>query len=149
MLRRHVERFEVVVIVLELGPFGDEEAEAEEDLLDAVAEQRQGMAMADERRPAGKRDVDPVRGRTRRGGVGEARLQRVFDVLLEEVRVAPERGPPVRRRLRDVFQEGGGEAAFAGEIAISQRAQFGFARRGGEFTLELRSESRNLQRRSC
>ena len=28
MLRRHVERFEVVVVVLELGPFDDEEAHA-------------------------------------------------------------------------------------------------------------------------
>ena len=47
MLRRHVERFEVVVVVLELGAFDDEEAEAREDRFDALAQERQRMAMAD------------------------------------------------------------------------------------------------------
>ena len=38
MLRRHVERFEVVVVVFELGPLDDEEAEAGEDGLDLLAQ---------------------------------------------------------------------------------------------------------------
>ena len=39
VLGRHVEGFEVVVVVFELGTFDDEEAEAGEDRLDALAQQ--------------------------------------------------------------------------------------------------------------
>src|SRR4051812_44887005 len=89
MLRRHVERFEVVVIVFELGPLDDEEAEAEEDRLDPLAQQRQRMAMADERRTPGQRDVDRAGlARAIRGGLrdgGEPRVDGVLDVLLESV----------------------------------------------------------------
>ena len=60
MLRRHVERFEVVVVVFELGALDDEEAEAGEDRLDALAQDRQRMAVADARTTAGQRDVDGV-----------------------------------------------------------------------------------------
>ncbi len=38
MLGRHVERFEVVIVVFELGAFDDQEAEAREDGFDALAE---------------------------------------------------------------------------------------------------------------
>ena len=38
MLRRHVERFEVVLVVFELGPLDDLEAHAREDGLDALAQ---------------------------------------------------------------------------------------------------------------
>jgi len=66
MLRRHVERFEVVVVVFELGSFDDEEAEAEEDRLDALAQERQRVAMTEQGDAAGQRDVDRIAGRTRR-----------------------------------------------------------------------------------
>ena len=52
VLRRHVERFEVVVVVFELGPLDDEEAEAREDGLDALAQDGQRMAVADRRADA-------------------------------------------------------------------------------------------------
>ena len=47
MLGRHVERFEVVVVVFELGAFDDEEPEAREDGFDALAQDGQRMAVAD------------------------------------------------------------------------------------------------------
>jgi hypothetical protein len=56
--RRHVERFEVVVVVLDLRALDDLEAHAREDLLDATAEQAEGMAVAEGGGPAGQRDVD-------------------------------------------------------------------------------------------
>jgi hypothetical protein len=149
MLRRHVERFEVVVIVFELRAFGDVETHPKEDLFDTLAQQRERMPMTDERRAPGKRDVDRVNDRSRERGVGEPRLQRLFDVLLEEIRIASERRPLVWRRGRDVFEECGDQPALAGQIAISQRAQVGLARRRGELTLELRFERRNPQRRQC
>ena len=84
MLRRHVERFEVVVIVLELRPLDDDEAEPQEDRFDAVAQQRQRMAMTDERRAPRQRHVERVAGgpaRQRRLRLFEPRL----DILLERV----------------------------------------------------------------
>ena len=96
MLGRHVERFEVVVVVLELGPLEDEEAHAAEDRFDALAQQRQRMAVAERRGPARQRDVDRVRRRARRLGRREPRVEARFDVLLELVRqLAEER---TRRR---------------------------------------------------
>ena len=47
MVLRHVERFEVVVVVLELGALDHEEPHATEDGFDALAQQRQRMAMAE------------------------------------------------------------------------------------------------------
>ena len=46
---RHVERFEVVVVVLDLGPFEDLVAEAREDLLHLLADEAERMAGAEER----------------------------------------------------------------------------------------------------
>ena len=50
MLRRHVERFEVVVVVLDLGPLEDLVAHAAEDRLDLLADERERMAVAERRR---------------------------------------------------------------------------------------------------
>ena len=52
VLRRHVERFEVVVVVLGLGAVEDLVALAREDGLDALAQLRQRMAVADDGRTA-------------------------------------------------------------------------------------------------
>ena len=116
MLRRHVERFEVVVVVLELGPFDDEEPEAREDRLDALAQQRQRVAVADARRAARQRDVDGAAGGRDCGGGLERSRRARFDVGLElvgELRRAagarraaprratfsrPRRSPPLRAR---------------------------------------------------
>ena len=53
MVRRHVERFEVVVVVLDLGAFEHLIAEAREDLLHLVADEAERMARS--RGPAGGR----------------------------------------------------------------------------------------------
>ena len=47
MLGRHVERFEVVVVVLDFGAFEHLVAHAREDRLDLLADDRQRMAVAD------------------------------------------------------------------------------------------------------
>ena len=105
MLRRHVERFEVVVIVLELRPLDDQETHAEEDRLDALAQERQRMPVPEERRASRQRDVDRVARRAARGRLRQALGQRGVDVLLELVRVAAEGGTDVGRRRRDLFQQ--------------------------------------------
>ena len=110
MLRRHVERFEVVVIVLELGPLDDQEPHAQEDGLDPLAQQRERMAMAEQRRAARQRDVDRVAGRAARRRLREPLGQRRVDVLFELVGGLAERRALVGRRRRDVLQERGDRA---------------------------------------
>ena len=67
MFRRHVERFEVVVIVLDLRPFEHLVAEPREDVDHFVADQAERMTMTELRDAAGQRDVDGVRRTPRRG----------------------------------------------------------------------------------
>ena len=120
MLGRHVQRVEVVPVVLDLGAFDDREAHAREDLLDPLAHDGQRMAMAEARPAAGQRDVDAAGGRgvLRRVFVGApARLDRLLqlvgvaaDVLLLIGRRAADQLHPARRRccscVRDSDREG-------------------------------------------
>ncbi len=121
MLRGHVERFEVVVVVLELGAFRDVEPHAQEDLLDALAQQRERMAMTDKRRAAGERDIDRVGGRR-----AHQRLFRLFERLLRElpqrVQRLPARAAILRRRRPEVLQRERDRAALAGQIPIPHGA---------------------------
>ena len=74
MLRRHVERLEVVVVVLDLGTFQDLEAEAGEDLLDLLADDGQRMPVSERDLAAGPRDVDAACGQAaHRRGLGRRR----------------------------------------------------------------------------
>ena len=66
MFRRHIERFEVVVVVLDLGAFEHLIAQAREDRLDLLAHDRQRMAVANRRSAAGQRDIDGADRRFRR-----------------------------------------------------------------------------------
>ena len=132
MLGGHVERFEIVVVVLELRSFGDEEALAEEEALDPVAQQRERMTMADERRPTGERDVDCVRGRLAGGRLREAIGQVRVDVLFELVGLAAERGPLIRGRGGDILQQVRDRAVLARQVLVAQRADLRFG--GGRAT---------------
>ena len=65
MLRRHVERFEVVVIVFELRALRRSGSPSrEEDGLEPIAQERQRMPMAEQRLASGQRDVDGLDGWT-------------------------------------------------------------------------------------
>ena len=58
MVRRHVERFEVVVVVLDLRALEDLVAHAAEDVLDLLAHPHQRMDAARGMLASGQRDVD-------------------------------------------------------------------------------------------
>ena len=88
MVVREVERLEVVVVVLHLGPLGDAVAELGEDLLHLADDQGHRVEAAERRPAAGEGDVDR-RGAPRRlplalgqlgVELGEARLDRLFSV---------------------------------------------------------------------
>ena len=67
MIGGHIERFEVVIVVFDLGAFEHLVAEAREDLDHFIADQAERVTMAKLRRAAGQRDVDRVGGtRSRR-----------------------------------------------------------------------------------
>jgi hypothetical protein len=148
MIHRHVERFEVVVIVLELGPLDDQEAEAQEDGLDALAQQRERMPVADERRTAGQRDVDgvgPALALLRRAReLREARLDDLFDVLLQLVGRLAEARTLVGAGAPERLHEGGDQAVLARQIPVAHAAQIGVARRGRHVGVELLPERSNV-----
>src|SRR5204862_495408 len=58
MIARDVERLEVVIVGLDLGPLGHREAEAGEDRDDLVVNARQRMERSLRRPAAGKREVE-------------------------------------------------------------------------------------------
>ena len=62
MLGRHVERFEVVIVVFELRAFDDEKSEAREDGFDALTKNGQRMPMAYARAASGERHVHGALG---------------------------------------------------------------------------------------
>ncbi len=148
MLRRHVERFEVVVVVLELRPVDDQEAEAREDRFDALAKNRQRMPMADSPNAAGQRDVDAAcRGARRRRGL-EARGEARVEIFLQLVDELTEARPVVGRHLSEALQQGGDEPALAREIAIADRPNIRLVRGGRQILLEPGPERVDVQFRS-
>ena len=141
MLGRHVERFEVVVVVLELGPFDDLVAHAREDGLDALAQQGQRMAVADRRRAAGQRDVDRARwADARRAARLDALVERRFDVSLSALASWPSRGPLLGGRGAERLQQRRDQPALPRQIFVAEGAEVGLRAGAGEILLELLAE---------
>ena len=103
MLRRHVERLEVVVVVLRLRPLEDLEAEPCEDRLDLLPQRRQWMTVTQRRHRA------PAATRPSGGGAAPWRPtpcptpgQGLLDLLLELVGVAAHGPTLVRRKILEL-----------------------------------------------
>ena len=137
MLFRHVERFEVVVVVFDLGAFEYLVAETGEDVLHLLAHEAERMAMAEHGCASGQRDVHGV-GRAARGGergfaLGEGR----FDARLERVHELAERAAIAGRQRGQLRHEVGDPAGLAAgpadlqplERALARRRRSGIARR--------------------
>src|SRR5205807_1916505 len=69
MVARDVQRLEVEVVGLDLGPLADREAEAGEDRDDLVVDAREGMERAAGRAPPRQREIEPL-ARSRRRADG-------------------------------------------------------------------------------
>ncbi len=83
MVRRKVERLEIVVVGLDLGPFADGVAHRLEDGDDLVHHAQHGMLHADGALDAGERDVETLGGEF---GVARGRVKvavRTFDGRLD------------------------------------------------------------------
>ena len=101
MLGRHVERFEVVVVVFELVAFDDEKPEAGEDGFDALAQDGERMTVTDAWSAPRKRDVDGAVGWTGGADGRELRRELFLDANLQLVDLLSE----FRTVLRRCFSE--------------------------------------------
>src|SRR5262249_30479587 len=132
MLRREVERLEVVEVALDLRPVGDRVAHAEEDLLDPPANDRQRGQSPRARAAARQRYVDGGGAVARRGlpaldlprELGEGRL----DLGLRGVGADPEGGALGGRQRLERREELRNEPLLAAEVGALQALELGAAR---------------------
>ncbi len=140
VLGRHVERLEVVPVVLEFGAFDDLVAHAEEDVLDALADLRERVAAAERRDASRQRDVDRA-GRRRRGG--EFRLaggETFLDGLFEALTAAPRARRVVGGRRPQALEACGQQAVLAAEEPVVHRLEVGRRPGVGEGVVEIGAE---------
>ena len=120
MLGWHVERFEVVVVVLRLGSLQNLEPETSEDLFDLFPKDRERMAMAHGGRTARQRDIDRAGRRARGGKLRATRRDRPGDLVLEGVGITAEGRPLVSGRRSDGLEQRGDRTALAAEVAVPE-----------------------------
>jgi hypothetical protein len=140
MLRRHVERFEVVVVVFELRSLDDEKPEAGEDGLDLFPQDREGMPMADSGPPAWQRDVDGAFRPPAAVGLFEGDGQPRLDILFELIRELTQSRPFLSGRAAERLQQRRHEPALPRQVPIADYAQLGLGRCSGDFPFELGAE---------
>ena len=96
MIRRHVERFEVVEVVFDFRPFEDLVAHAREDVFDLLADAHQRVHAAERQLAAGQRHVDGAGGRPagaeRRAPLVERGLDLGLQLVDERADLAAELG---------------------------------------------------------
>ena len=137
MAGREVELGEIVVVGLDVGPFGDGEAEVGEDggdLVEHLAD-RMDAAGLDPRRAHRQRDVERFRLQPRfeRGGLQHraAGGERLRHLVLQRVDLGPGRAPLVRRHLAERRQQRG-DGAFLAERGDAHGFERRLVRRGGD-----------------
>ena len=136
VIRGHVERFEVVVVVFDLGSLEHLVAEAREDLDHFIANEAERVPVAELRHTAGQRDVDGI-CRAARGSELLFELgERGLDLFLQIVGGLAERLLLVGSGGLERLHEGGGPAVAAAEPAGAQRLQRGIRTHLGQFGAE-------------
>src|SRR2546426_8436962 len=135
MVARDVERLEVVVVGLDLGPLGDREAEAGEDRDDLVVDARQRMQRPPRRAAARQREAEPPTAplglSLRLVGRGEPRVQQAFELALGLVRSRADERALIRRQRAERSQELR-QGALAAEHADAARFELGGRLRRGD-----------------
>ena len=118
MLGRHVQRVEAVPVVFGLGALDHGEAHAREDGFELVANDGQGVPVAEQRDAAGQGDVDAAgrrRGLRGFGVLGPACVDR----LLQLVGVPPDVFLLIGGRSANQLHPRGDDAVLAAEIAVA------------------------------
>jgi len=141
MVRGHVEGFEAVEVVVDLRAVEDVEAHADEDVLDLLANEGEGMLAARSAGPAGQGDVDPL---GRKPGVPDPPFERGlglsdlrFAELLEGVQGLARFLAGLRCEFPQILEEGGDFSRLAPEETVSDRLNGSGIRGGRKLALEL------------
>ncbi len=127
MVRRLVERREVVVVELDLGALGDPVAQAEEDLDDLGGDLLDEVPRADRMRAARERHVDRlgadagVHGRRRQ--LGAARLERCLERLADLVGHLADGRPLLGGERAEPAQDRGQRALLAEKLDSRRRRE--------------------------
>jgi len=138
MVFRHVERGEIVEIVLDLGSVGDGEAERAEQRLTALQRARQRMQAADAAAAAGQRYVErfcrKLRGELRVRERRAARGQRLFERRFGRIDARAGGGALGRRELAESLQLLGERPGLAEifRLRVLERGRIGACRELGE-----------------
>ena len=123
MVSRHVERFEIVIVVLGFGPPQDLESQPGKDGLDLFSERRERVTVSEPNRSAGEGDVDAAD----RTATGLERLalgrQRLVDVVLEGVRRLTECATLFRRDAGHALEKGRHGATLSPQVAVAEILQ--------------------------
>ena len=133
VIGRRVESLEVVVLGLDLGPFGDLVAHADEDVLDLPLGLIDQVQPPEGRRPTGQGDVHalPVQDVQQLIGLDDhpALFERGLERLADDVAELAQFRPLLRRQLGDAAQQHG-EIGFAAEKAYARLFDRSQVRRG-------------------
>ena len=152
MVRRDVERFEVVEVVLDLGPGGHVEARATEQRLDAQPRARHGMQPAALFAPPRQRDVDApgseaparrARARAASRRASMATCSACFASLMRWPAAGRSRGRQRAERLQLL-----GERALLAEPAHAHLVERGEVAAAGDLIQRLTHERVDVARRS-
>ena len=106
MVQRHVQGFEVVDVVFDLGALQHLVAHADEDVLDLLAQLHQRVNAPHRAIARGQRDVHGAGRRTRGGQRRRTPGERRFHFGLECVDLGPEPAPLLGGQRRQRLQEG-------------------------------------------
>jgi hypothetical protein len=140
MLRRHIEGFEVVVIVLDLGPFDHHEPEPREDVLDPLAEQAERMPVAERGPAAGKRHVHGMARRACPHRRVDPRRQRRVDAVPERVGELAQARTLLGGNGPEGLQQRRNEPPLPRQIAVAYRAELRLGAGAREILIELLAE---------
>ena len=140
MIRRHVQRFEVVVVVLDFGSLEDLVAHAGEDVFDLLADTHQRVDAPDRRLASGQGDIDGSRRRSRLGDSATLLLDRGFDFGLEGVDETPELAASLGRERAERLHQPGHRAGLAAQKVIVERLERRLGRGRVEPGAEVRAQ---------
>ena len=123
MVGRHIERFEVVIVVFDFRAIDDFESQAGEDPFDLLSDQGQRVPVADPDIAPRQGDVDRA-GRTgeRREGVAPL-AECVLDLFPELVRLLPQSAAHLRRGGGDRLEERLNGAPLPAQVPVVQRLE--------------------------
>jgi hypothetical protein len=143
VIRRHVERLEVVEVVFDLRAFEDLVAHAGEDVLDFLADAHERMNAPERELAARQGHVDGAGRRPAGAEGGTALLERRLDLGLQLVDEGTGFTTQLRRQRAELLEQTGDRSGLAAEELVVQRLEVRIGTRGGSPRAEIRAQCLN------